>query len=97
MRDALARQSQGLSIEQAYVTPLLLGSARCNQMRQNNIARVAEVLEPWSRLQIRVQAADAPSTLFMVVPQIDGPPRYRSLFPEISPAPWASTPSRWWT
>lgn len=81
VRDALARQSQGLSIEHAYVTALMLGSARCNQMRQNNIARVAEALEGWAA-QVKVQAADAPSTLFVVVPQVDGPPRYRTLFKE---------------
>lgn len=81
VRDALARQSQGLSIEQSYLVALMLGSARCNQMRQNNIARVAEVLETWST-QVKVQPADAPSTLFVVIPQVDGPPRYRTLFKE---------------
>ncbi|MBD9679006.1 molecular chaperone [Pseudomonas sp. PDM18] len=81
VRDALARQAQGLSIEQSYLVALMLGSARCNQMRQNNIARVAEVLEGWAA-QVKVQAADAPSTLFVVVPQVDGPPRYRTLFKE---------------
>lgn len=79
VRDALARQAQGLSIEHAYLVALMLGSARCNQMRQNNIARVAEALEGWAA-QVKVQAADAPSTLFVVVPQVDGPPRYRTLF-----------------
>lgn len=81
VRDSLARQPQGLSVEQSYLVALMLGSARCNQMRQNNIARLAEVLEGWSA-QIRIQSADAPSTLFVVAPQVDGPPRYRTLFKE---------------
>ncbi|MDO9623360.1 MAG: molecular chaperone [Pseudomonas sp.] len=81
IRDPLARHTQGLSTEQNYVVALLLGCARCNQMRQNAIARLAEVLEPWSPL-VRLQAGDAPSSLFAAVPQVDGPPRYTSLFPE---------------
>ncbi|WP_343576782.1 molecular chaperone [Pseudomonas sp.] len=79
VRDSLARDAQGLTIEQAYLVALMLGSARCNQMRQHNIARLAEALEGWSS-QIRVQSADSPSTLFVVAPQVDGPPRYRTLF-----------------
>lgn len=81
IRDPLARHTQGLSTEQNYLVALLLGCARCNQMRQNNIARLAEVLEPWSAL-INLQAGDAASSLFAVAPQLDGPPRYTSLFQE---------------
>lgn len=79
IRDPLARHTQSLSTEQSYVVALLLGCARCNQMRQNAIARLAEVLEPWSAL-VHLQAGDAPSSLFAVAPQVDGPPRYSSLF-----------------
>lgn len=81
VRDELAKHTPGLSVEQAYLIPLLLGCARCNQMRQNNIARLAEVLEPWSQL-LSIQSAALPGSLFIAVPQIDGPPRYRSLYPE---------------
>jgi hypothetical protein len=79
VRDGLARHTEGLSIEQTYLVALLLGCARCNQMRQNNIARLAEVLEPWSAL-VRLQGAELASSLFAVAPQVDGPPRYKSLF-----------------
>ena len=79
IRDPLARHTQSLSTEQSYVVALLLGCARCNQMRQNGIARLAEVLEPWSAL-VNLQAGDDPSSLFAVAPQVDGPPRYTSLF-----------------
>ena len=42
IRDPLARHTPGMSTEQTYVTALLLGCARTNQMRQNGIARLAE-------------------------------------------------------
>lgn len=79
IRDPLARHTQGLTVEQSYLVALLLGCARCNQMRQNAIARLAEVLEPWSTL-VSLQAGDAASSLFAVAQQQDGPPRYTSLF-----------------
>ncbi|MGH8352609.1 MAG: molecular chaperone [Pseudomonas sp.] len=81
VRDHLARHSRGLSVEQSYLIALLLGCARCNQMRQNSIARLAEVLEVWSLL-VQLQAPAAPSNLFAVAPQVDGPPRYKALFQE---------------
>lgn len=79
IRDAQARHTQGLSCEQSYLVALLLGCARCNQMRQSAIARLAEVLEPWSTL-VTLQAGDVPSSLFAIASQLDGPPRYISLF-----------------
>ena len=79
IRDPLARHTQGLSTEQTYITALLLGCARTNQMRQNGIARLAEALEPWSAL-IKLQAGDDAHSLFVLAPQIDGPPRYKSLY-----------------
>lgn len=79
IRDPLARHTQGLSTEQSYITALLLGCARTNQMRQNGIARLAEALEPWSAL-VKLQSGDAPNSLFVLAPQIDGPPRYKSLY-----------------
>ncbi len=79
VRDSLARNGSSLSLEQVYVGALLLGCARCNQMRQNSIARLAEALESWSAL-VTLQRADAPSSLFAVATQVDGPPRYKALF-----------------
>ncbi|WP_248796021.1 molecular chaperone [Pseudomonas sp. MWU13-2105] len=77
--DEQASQALPLSIENTYVVALLLGCARSNQMRQNNIARLAEVLEPWS-VQVRLQSAEQASSLFAVAPGSDTPPRYTSLF-----------------
>lgn len=81
IKDPLAIHTHALSIEQTYIVALLIGCSRCNQMRQNNIARLAEVLEPWSAL-VRLQEAAAPSSLFAVAPLVDGPPRYKTLFEE---------------
>ncbi|MCJ0971858.1 molecular chaperone [Pseudomonas sp. PS1] len=79
VRDELAYQTEGLSAEQSYIVALMIGSARCNQMRQQNIARLAEVMEPWSRL-IRLQPVQQASTLFAVSTRTDAPPRYRTMF-----------------
>ncbi|MGK9066691.1 molecular chaperone [Stutzerimonas chloritidismutans] len=79
VRDDLAYQTEGLSAEQSYIVALMMGSARCNQMRQQNIARLAEVMEPWSRL-VRLQPVQQGPTLFAVSTRTDAPPRYRSMF-----------------
>jgi hypothetical protein len=79
VRDPQALHTQSLSTEQSYLVALLLGCARCNQMRQSAIARLAEALEPWSTLAT-LQAGNDASSLFAIAPQVDGPPRYISLF-----------------
>ncbi|WP_454833796.1 molecular chaperone [Pseudomonas lini] len=79
VRDELASQTQSLSIEQTYVVALLLGASRCNQLRQNQIARLAEVLEPWSQW-IKLQPAKPDNGLFAIAPDLDTGPRYRSKF-----------------
>lgn len=81
IRDLLARHTNGQSTEQTYIVALLLGCARANQMRQSSIARLSEALEPWSTL-VKLQAGDMPSSLFVLAPQVDGPPRYKSLYQE---------------
>lgn len=79
VRDELASQTQSLSIAQTYVVALLLGASRCNQLRQNQIARLAGVLEPWSQW-IKLQPAKADNGLFAIAPDLDTGPRYRSKF-----------------
>lgn len=56
-----------------------MGAARCNQLRQNQIARLAEVLESWSSL-IRLNPGQSVEGLFAVAPMLDTAPRYRSKF-----------------
>ena len=80
IRDEQARHNLSLSVEQTYLTALMIGCARCNQMRQSGIAALAAALEPWCKL-VTLQSANLPSSLFAIAPLMDGPPRYKSLFP----------------
>jgi hypothetical protein len=80
VRDELVHHTASSSIEQAYLAALLLGGARCNQIRQQQIAGLAEVLEAWSALT-SLTAAGSRDGLFVVLPQADGPPRYRAQIP----------------
>ncbi|WP_268799295.1 molecular chaperone [Pseudomonas huanghezhanensis] len=79
VNDSLAIQTRTLSVEQTYVIALLMGSSRCNQMRQHNIGRLAEVLDAWSSL-VKLQSPAEDSSLFALAPTVDAPPRYKSLF-----------------
>lgn len=79
VRDDLCYSAKGLSAEQSYVVALLLGSARCNQLRQQNIAQLAQLLEPWSAM-VQLHAGLTSTSLFGVPTRIDGPPRYRTMF-----------------
>ncbi|TEA61883.1 molecular chaperone [Pseudomonas sp. CH235] len=79
VRDDLASLTAELSVEQTYLAALLLGSARCNQLRQNQIARLAQVVEPWSAW-LKLHPAHPGEGLFAVSADIDAGPRYRSQF-----------------
>ncbi|MCQ4257006.1 molecular chaperone [Stutzerimonas stutzeri] len=79
VRDDLGYRVKGLSAEQSYLVALLLGSARCNQLRQQNIAQLAQLLEPWSAM-VQLHPGLASTSLFGVPTRIDGPPRYRTMF-----------------
>ncbi|MCF4998700.1 molecular chaperone [Pseudomonas syringae] len=78
VRDELASLTMELSTEQTYIATLLLGSARCNQLRQNQIVQLSEVLDGWSAwLKLQPGINDG---LFAISPQLDVGPRYRSMF-----------------
>ncbi|PTT94631.1 molecular chaperone, partial [Pseudomonas sp. HMWF005] len=79
VHDDLASLTPELSLEQTYIAALLLGSARCNQLRQNQIARLAEVLEPWSAL-LKLHPGRPDDGLFAISAELDVGPRYRSMF-----------------
>ncbi len=68
-------------VQRSYAAALLFGCARTNQLRQNAIARLAGILPHWSHL-LRLQPAKAATSIFLVAPHQDGPPRYRSLLPD---------------
>ena len=79
VHDDLASLTTELSLEQTYIAALLLGSARCNQLRQNQIARLSEVLEPWSAL-LKLHPASPDAGLLAISAELDAGPRYRSMF-----------------
>ncbi|WP_166218751.1 molecular chaperone [Pseudomonas atagonensis] len=79
VHDDLASLTTELSLEQTYIATLLLGSARCNQLRQNQIARLAEVLDPWSAL-LKLRPGSPDDGLFAISAELDVGPRYRSMF-----------------
>ena len=78
VRDELARHAPGLSIAQSYLAALLLGCARCNQLRQQHIGQLAGALDSWAALA-RLHAPGESAALFVIAPRNDGPPRYRAL------------------
>jgi hypothetical protein len=79
--DELAINVKTLTVEQTYIASLLMGCSRCNQMRQLNIGRLAEVLDSWSSL-VRLQLPADENSLFALAPDQDKPPLYTSLFTE---------------
>lgn len=76
---AAVGEKHHVDVQRTYAAALLLGSARTNQLRQSGIARLAGILPQWSQM-LRLQPAEAATSLFLVAPHQDGPPRYRSLF-----------------
>ncbi|HDZ57038.1 MAG TPA: molecular chaperone [Pseudomonas xinjiangensis] len=78
VKDDESASGQPLSIEQCYVVALLMGAARPNQMRQSAMGKLFATLEEWSKLAQLLPPED-PEALFIINPDMDCPPRYRSL------------------
>lgn len=76
--DSESADRQALSIEQCYLVALLMGAARPNQMRQSAMGKLFATLEDWSR-HTRLVAPDDSKALFIINPDMDCPPRYKSL------------------
>jgi hypothetical protein len=87
VNDAMASLSNFTTVQNTYVSALLLGCARTNQLRQTSIASLAVSLEAWGSL-VRLQERPEPNTLFLVTALEDAPARYRSLLknPDITGA-----------
>ena len=83
IRDKLLNSVTEQSVEAAYSCALLLSCARINQMRQGDIAILANILPNWCHLAT-IQNADLPSSLFVVNLHSDAPPRYKELMTEVS-------------
>lgn len=67
-----------LTVEQCYIVALLMGAARPNQMRQSAMGKLFATLEDWSQQAELVHPEDQ-RALFIINPDMDCPPRYRSL------------------
>lgn len=78
VNDSESVDRKPLSIEQCYIAVLLLGASRPNQMRQSAMGKLFSTLEDWSKLA-RLLPPQNPEALFVVNPDMDCPPRYRSL------------------
>src|SRR5690606_14460810 len=78
INDRESGSGRSTTIEQTYVAILLLGTARPNQMRQSSMTRLYNALESWSSMASLVEP-ESPSALFIINPDMDCPPRYRSL------------------
>ena len=76
--DSESADRQPLSIEQCYLVALLMGASRPNQMRQSAMGRLFSTLEDWSRYARLVSPEDS-KALFIINPDMDCPPRYKSL------------------
>ncbi len=73
------------SIAQYYLAALLLGCARTNQLRQQDILLLTQNLPNWSRLA-RLQDSQMPGSLFAFAAGADSPPRYTALLQGEAPA-----------
>lgn len=78
INDPESLEGKHLSIERAYLTVLLMGTARPNQIRQSTMAKLFARLEDWSSL-VELVDADSTDALFIINLDMDCPPRYRSL------------------
>ena len=80
--DALPHRRSS-TIQSCYKRLLLLGCARPNQLRQNELMQVYELLDTWSEFaQCGPETGD--DSLFVVKPENDTPPLYRSLLEDKS-------------
>ncbi|PVY70688.1 hypothetical protein C8D92_10844 [Tamilnaduibacter salinus] len=69
------------TVADAYHRVILLGCARPNQLRQNELKQAYQLFEVWTE-QIRCSADIASNALFVANMEQDAPPVYRSLLQE---------------
>jgi hypothetical protein len=76
--DAQALVVNESTIEHMYKRILLLGCSKTNQMRQNDIEAVFTTYEEWADYS-EIDPSGSGHALFVINPEKDGPPTYRSL------------------
>ncbi|WP_372972679.1 GTPase [Marinobacter sp.] len=77
----------GSTVADAYSRSLLLGCARANQLRQNELEQVSELFELWAP-RVRCAPELAATAVFVVDTDSDKPPCYRSLAPTADSEQW---------
>ncbi|TNF33118.1 MAG: hypothetical protein EP312_10125 [Gammaproteobacteria bacterium] len=80
--------STALSIRQAYVRALLLGSARVNQLRQHDLRDIAQALADWCALA-KLEPYTANTEGLVIQPTGDAAPVYRKYCDESFPPQFA--------
>ncbi|MFC4258282.1 GTPase [Marinobacter lacisalsi] len=84
--DQRARRGES-TVADAYAQTLLLGCARTNQLRQNEMEQAAELFELWAP-EVSCGPELAASAVFLVDMENDAPPCYRSLAPSPDSPGW---------
>ena len=87
VEDNTLNHQPATTIAADYKRILLLGCARPNQLRQNELTQVYDLFETWARHGQCGPEADEHS-LFVVNPQQDKPPVYRSLLDKTPEESW---------
>ena len=85
--DDQRQQRDKSTVAEAYYQTLLLGCARANQLRQNEMEQAAELFELWAP-DVRCGPDLAGSAEFLVDVEADAPPCYRSLAPSPDSPTW---------
>ncbi len=78
IKDGQLSFAEESTIQEAFKRILLLGCSKPNQMRQNDIALAFDAFESWANL-ISIELNGESDSLFLVDPDMDAPPHYRSL------------------
>lgn len=81
-------QRSDSTVADAYCQTLLMGCARSNQLRQNEMAQASELFELWAP-QVQCVPELSRSAVFLVDMEGDSPPIYRTLAP-------AADGDNWW-
>ncbi len=78
IEDKTLRHRTGSTVAQAYYRTLLLGGARGNQLRQNELEQIHDLFELWAP-SVRCAPELADQAVFLVDMEGDGGPVYRAL------------------
>ena len=76
--DPLLQYSRSQTIQSAYIRALMMATAKCNQLTQNNVSAIFSVFENWSQY-VKIESLQLDSESFYGIDFLsDEPPRYKS-------------------